>query len=905
MFEDVPENSRRLLLVDGSSYLFRAYYALPTLTNQYGEHTGAILGIINMLKRIPTQLKTNHVVIVFDAKGKNFRHQLFPEYKANRKAMPEELGEQIEPIHQIVHAMGFPLLCVPEVEADDVIGTLAREAAQNDWEVIISTGDKDMAQLVTPRISLMDTMKNTVTDVASVRSRYGIEPEQMVDYLALVGDTSDNIPGVPKAGPKTVAKWLKHYHSVSNLIARADEIGGKIGENLRNFLPRLQRSYDLATIRINIDLDFTLEQCLMRRPDYARLRELFQYYELHSLLNEVDYNHKVENNQRLANARSNQYDTVLDSETLNTWVTALQHMEWFAIDTETTSLDAMAAELVGISVSGQSHQAAYIPVGHDYEGCPRQLSRQTVLATLKPLLEDRHIAKIGHNLKYDLKVLANAGIAVQGPLFDTMLESYIHNSAANRHDMNTLAAQYLHLEPLGYEAVAGKGKNQLNFSQVPLDKAAPYAAEDADITFRLHQHFWPQISQSQTLADVFLQVEMPLMRVLTRMERHGVRIDTDKLNAQSRELNEHMQAIENQVHTLAGESFNLASTQQLAAILFTKLGLPVIRKTPGGQPSTSVEVLQELACDYELPRLILDHRHYSKLKSTYTDKLPHMINPDTGRVHTSYQQAVAITGRLSSTDPNLQNIPIRTEQGRRIRQAFVAREGCRILAADYSQVELRIMAHLSADQSLIDAFRADKDIHAATAAELAGIPLHQVTSEQRRRAKAVNFGLIYGMSAFGLARQLNISRGEAQDYVDTYFERYPGVKDYMERARHKAGEQGYVETLIGRRLYLPEINSRNAARRRAAERAAINAPMQGSAADIIKKAMIEIDQWIEQQALPITMLMQVHDELIFEVEHDYAARAQELIREKMSQAAELTIPLVVETGIGENWDQAH
>jgi DNA polymerase-1 len=905
MFENVPDNPTKLILVDGSSYLFRAFHALPNLTNSSGEHTGAILGVINMLKRIPSQLGTNHVVVVFDAKGKNFRHDLYPEYKANRKAMADELREQIEPIHDIIKAMGFPLVCVPKVEADDVIGTLSRQAEREGWEVIISSGDKDMAQLVSKHITLMDTMKNSVTDINAVQERYGITPEQFIDFLALVGDTSDNIPGVPKVGPKTATKWLNEYGNIKGVIDNAEKIKGKVGENLQNSIDQIPLSYELATIKIDLDLDFDLEQCLMCKPNYPTLIENFTRYELKGLLKEIEYNHKIENNHKLSATKEKSYECILEENQLDNWVDKLKKSKYFAIDTETTSLNAMDAELVGISLAVEVDHAAYIPISHQYENAPNQLDMSLVFKKLLPILDDESIAKIGHNLKYDLKVLEKYNISLKGQLYDTMLESYIHNSSASRHDLDSLCVKYFNHSNISYESVAGKGKSQINFSQVTIDNATPYAAEDADMTLKLHEYFWPRIKETSLLEKLFLSEEVPTMLVLKDMELTGVKIDTKQLEEQSKYLETCIKDFEQKAYAIAGEEFNLSSPKQLAEILFDKLNIPAIKKTPTGKPSTSVDVMSELSLQYELPKIILDHRHFSKLKSTYTDKLPLMINAKTDRVHTSYQQAVAITGRLSSTDPNLQNIPIRSEEGKRIRKAFISEKGYTIIAADYSQVELRIMAHLSGDQTLIDAFNSNKDIHSATAAELAGISLEEVSSEQRRRAKAVNFGLIYGMSAFGLAKQLGVSREEAQNYVNIYFERYPGVKKYMENTRIQASESGYVETIFGRRLYLPDIKAKNMGLRKAAERAAINAPMQGTAADIIKRAMVTVAAKIKTDELPIKMIMQVHDELIFEVKESYIDEAKKLIVNLMEGAAELSVPLIVDVGTGSSWADAH
>ena len=899
----MPQNNdqRPLVLVDGSSYLYRAYHALPPLTNSRGEPTGAVYGVANMLRRLLKDYDPERIAVVFDAKGKTFRDELFEQYKAHRPPMPDDLVAQIEPLHALVQAMGLPMLVVPGVEADDVIGTLAREARGRGLPVVISTGDKDMAQLVTDGVTLVNTMSDTTLDTQGVVEKFGVPPERIVDYLALVGDTSDNIPGVPKVGPKTAAKWLNQYGSLDEIIAHADEIKGKVGESLREHLAELELSRQLARIRTDLELPLALDDLSLREPDRKALRELFERLEFRTWLKEL----LESGGDTETAAQAGEYETVLDWDRLEDWLARLEQAPIFAFDTETTSLDYMQARIVGLSFSVKAGEAAYVPLGHRYPGAPEQLDREAVLERLRPLLEEPRQRKIGHHLKYDMNVLANHGIRLDGIAYDTMLESYVLDSTASRHDMDSLALKYLGHRNISYEEVAGKGAKQIGFEEVPLEQAAPYAAEDADITLRLHQALWPRLEETPSLVGVFRDIELPLVPVLSAMERTGVLVDAGALARQSEELARRMHEIEAQAYQLAGQPFNLSSPKQIQEILFEKQGLPVLAKTPKGAPSTAESVLAELALDYPLPRLILDYRSLAKLKSTYTDKLPRQIDPDTGRVHTSYHQAVTATGRLSSSDPNLQNIPVRTEEGRRIRQAFVAPPGKRILAADYSQIELRIMAHLSGDEGLLQAFAEGRDIHAATAAEVFGVPPEAVTPDQRRAAKAINFGLIYGMSAFGLARQLDIDRGAAQQYVDRYFERYPGVRAYMERTREKAHEDGYVETLFGRRLYLPEINARNQQRRQAAERTAINAPMQGTAADIIKRAMIRVHAWLGESGARATMIMQVHDELVFEVDEGEVEQVTGEVRRLMETAAELAVPLVVDTGVGANWDEAH
>jgi DNA polymerase-1 len=894
--------TKPLVLVDGSSYLFRAFHAMPNLSNSQGEPTGAIYGVVNMIRRLLADYDPEHIAVVFDAKGKTFRNDLYPEYKAHRPPMPQELAQQIEAVHEIIKAMGLPLLCIPGVEADDVIGTLAQQATEQGIDTIISTGDKDMAQLVNQHVTLIDTMKDVVSDEQGVAKRFEVTPAQIIDYLTLIGDKVDNVPGVPKVGPKTAVKWLQEYGSLDGIIAHADEIKGKVGENLRDSLEQLPLSKELVTIKKDVELDVDPTTINRQPPDTEALRELYSRFEFKTWLAQILGNEgQQQAEQAVSEAR---YETILEQKAFDNWLNKLKQAELFAFDLETTSLDYMQAEIVGCSFAVTSGEAAYVPLAHDYEGAPAQLSRDAVLAQLKPLLEDAQQAKLGQNLKYDMSVLASYDIHMRGIAFDTMLESYVLDSTASRHDMDTLALKHLSHKTIHYEDIAGKGAKQLTFNEIEIDKAATYAAEDADITFRLHETLWPRLQQTPSLVSVFREIEMPLVPVLSRIERRGVLLDVGMLKQQSREFEKRLLELEREAHKEAGEVFNLGSPKQLQAILFDKLGLPVVSKTPKGQPSTAESVLQELAHDYALPELILEHRSLSKLKSTYTDKLPQMVDSETGRVHTSYHQAVAATGRLSSSDPNLQNIPVRNEAGRRIRQAFIAAPGHKFLAADYSQIELRIMAHLSQDEGLLKAFAAGEDIHRATAAEVFGVEPDKVSSEMRRSAKAINFGLIYGMSAFGLARQLDIERGMAQQYIDLYFARYPGVKAYMDETRERARQQGYVETVFGRRLYLPEIKATNAVRRQYAERTAINAPMQGTAADIIKRAMIDLDRVIEKSKLDIHMIMQVHDELVFEVAESIVEQASDIITNSMVSAAELAVPLLVDVGIGSNWDEA-
>ncbi len=900
------KDNKLLVLVDGSSYLYRAFHAMPALTNSKGEPTGAVYGVTNMLRRLLNDYDPAHVAVVFDAKGKTFRDEIYPDYKAHRPPMPDELRRQITPIHAIVRAMGLPLLCVDGVEADDVIGTLAKQAEEQGMQVLISTGDKDMAQLVNEHVTLVNTMTETVMDEDGVVEKFGIPAERIIDYLALIGDTVDNVPGVPKVGPKTAVKWLEQFGSLDGIMAHAEEIKGKVGENLRESLAQLPLSRELVTIKCDVEMALKPLELERHSPEGEALRELYSEMEFRTWLAELlgAEGGGVGQPQKPVPGIKCDYETVLDWAHFDAWLEKIQAVELFAFDTETTSINYMDARIVGVSFAVEPHAAAYVPLTHNYPGAPGQLSREEVLAKLKPLLEDENALKVGQNLKYDMSVLANHGITLRGIAHDTMLQSYVLDSTATRHDMDSLALKYLGHKTTTFEEVAGKGAKQLSFNEVALEQACAYAAEDADITLRLHQNLWPKLEAIPSLAKLYRELEVPLLSVLSRMERTGVLVDQAMLEQQSRELAEKMDTIEKQAFEEAGEPFNLGSPKQIQGILFDKLGLPVLKKTPKGQPSTAEEVLAELALDYPLPRLILDHRSMSKLKSTYTDKLPGLINPHSGRVHTSYQQAVAATGRLSSSDPNLQNIPVRTAEGRRIRQAFIAAPGCRIVAADYSQIELRIMAHLSGDAGLLKAFSAGEDIHRATAAEVFEVSLEEVTTDQRRSAKAINFGLIYGMSAFGLARQLGIDRGSAQNYVDLYFARYPGVKAYMDQTREQAREQGYVETVFGRRLYIPDIKSSNGQRRQYAERTAINAPMQGSAADIIKRAMLEVDAWVQRES-DIRMIMQVHDELVFEVPQEKVEVASLKIVRLMSAAAELRVPLLVEAGAGLNWDEAH
>jgi len=898
-----------LLLVDGAAYLHRAFNALPPLNNSAGEPTGALFGVVNMLHKLMQEYPSARIVIVFDAPGKNFRHQLYSDYKANRPPMPEDLAAQIGPFRTIVTALGLPWLQVAGVEADDVIGTLAVQAAEQELRVIIASGDKDLAQLVNAQVTLLDGMKNQTLDSTGVEQKFGVPPHLIADYLALVGDSSDNIPGVVGVGPKTAANWLRQHGSLDAVIAHAAEIKGKVGDNLRASLTQLPLSRQLSGLRCDVELESDVTQLRRSQPDTDALQDLYRRYEFKNLLKAIHHTPEPEAPEVAqpdppVDTVQFQYQVIMEQAEWDRWLQRLWQAELFAFDTETTSLDYMQAEVVGISVAVEPYEAAYVPLAHDYPGAPDQLDRATVLEQLRPLLEDENKAKLGQNLKYDRQVLANHDIDLVGIKHDTMLQSYVLNSTASRHDMNSLAQLYLGVQTIHYEDVAGKGAKQLSFNEVPLEQAGPYAAEDADITLRLHHALWPQLTRQAKLQQLYEQIEIPLISVLSRMERLGVCVDVALLRQQGQEIAQRLYELEKEAHDLAGEPFNLGSPKQLQRILFDKRGLPVNKKTPKGQPSTDENVLQELALDYPLPKIILEHRSLSKLKSTYIDKLPQEINSQTGRVHTSYHQAVASTGRLASSNPNLQNIPIRTAEGRRIRQAFIAPPGYRILAADYSQIELRIMAHLSEDERLLQAFSQGEDVHRATAAEVFGVPLDEVEKDQRRTAKTINFGLIYGMSAFGLARQLGIERSAAQSYVERYFARYTGVKTYMDTIREQAAREGFIETLYGRRLYLPEIHSRNRQRRQAAERTAINAPMQGTAADIIKRAMVAMDDWLADHS-DIRMIMQVHDELVFEVAEDAVELAKDQIRSVMTEAAELRIPVEVDIGIGDNWDEAH
>ena len=908
-------DERKLWLVDGSSYLYRAFHALPPLSTSRGEPTGAVLGVLNMLNKLLKDESPELIAVVFDAPGRNFRDELFEEYKSHRPPMPDDLRAQVQPLLDAVEDLGLPVLRIAGVEADDVIGTLAAQAARSGIHTVISTGDKDMAQLVCDQVTLVNTMTGSRLDRDGVKAKFDVHPEQIVDYLALVGDTSDNIPGIPKVGPKTAAKWLNQYGTLDEIVAHAAEIPGKVGESLREHLGRLDLSRRLATIRCDVGLEQAPDDLTRRAPDTDKLRALYARLELSSLLRLLSAPADDSGSTAAGGAsraaspaapdRQREYECIVDEAALDGWLARLAAAELFAFDTETTSLDYMAAEIVGVSFCIEPGKAAYVPLAHDYAGAPDQLSREAVLGKLKGLLEDPAAAKLGHHLKYDAHVLANHGIALAGMRYDSMLESYVLNSTATRHDMDSCARRYLGVETIHYEDVAGKGAKQISFSQVAIDTAAEYSAEDADITLQLHRVLWEGLTKEPSLRKLYEEIEQPLVPVLFRMEHHGVLVDRDTLRRQGGEIARRLGELEQEAHEAAGQPFNLDSPKQLQEILFNKLNLPTVRKTPKGQPSTAEDVLEELAASYPLPRIILEYRGLAKLKSTYTDKLPGQVDARTGRVHTSYHQAVAVTGRLSSSDPNLQNIPIRTPEGRRIRQAFIAPPGHLLLAADYSQIELRIMAHLSGDRSLLDAFASDRDIHQATAAEVLGVATDEVTAEQRRAAKAINFGLIYGMSAFGLARQLGSDRATAQEYVDRYFERYPGVKRYMDETRESARERGYVETVFGRRLYLPDIRSRNRQQQQYAERSAINAPMQGTAADIIKRAMITVDDWIQREHPGARLVMQVHDELVLEVEAGVVDEVRARLVGFMTAAAELQVPLKVDTGVGANWDDAH
>ena len=935
--------STPVVLVDGSSYLFRAYHAMPPLNNSKGMPTGAIKGVVNMMRSLAKDYANANIVVVFDAKGPTFRNEMYAQYKAHRPPMPDDMRPQIEPIHQIINAMGLPLLIIPGVEADDVIGTLAAQATAQGIDTLISTGDKDMAQLVSPHVGLVNTMTNTYLDEEGVFTKFGVRPDQIIDYLAIVGDTADNIPGVPGAGPKTAVKWLAAYDTLENLMEKADEIGGKIGEKLRNALDFLPLSQALTTIKLDVELEQSLDQMAPKPVDQAALLALYEDLEFRSWANvliqdgvtasslPITHGHSNADTNNPSNNSSNHsshaslndneapqkviptpqavahknYSTVTTLADLAPWLKACKEATIFAFDTETTSLNYMEAQLVGVSLCIEAGTAVYVPCGHDYVGAPEQISRPDLIAAIKPLLEDATQVICGQNLKYDINVLANYNIQWQAKIIDSMVQSYVLNSTASRHNMDALAQHYLDYQTVKYIDIAGKGVKQLTFNQVDIELASPYAAEDADITLRLAQHFSACLVVEPKLGAVYDTIEQPLVPVLSRMERIGALVDAKVLGEQSQVIGKRLIELERDAYELAGEVFNLSSTQQLGAILYEKLGIPVTKKTPKGKPSTAEAVLQELAQDYELPKLLLQYRSLSKLKSTYTDKLPLEINPATGRIHTSYHQAVAATGRLSSSDPNLQNIPIRSAEGRQIRQAFVVPKGQVMVAADYSQIELRIMAHLSKDEGLLNAFATGQDVHKATAAEVFGVTVEQVSSDQRRSAKAINFGLIYGMSAFGLAKQLGISRAQSQDYIGRYFTRYPGVQEYMDHTKAIAAEQGYVETIYGRRLYLPDIKASNAIARQAAERTAINAPMQGTAADIIKRAMVSVDAWLASSGLNARMTMQVHDELIFEVDASQVNKLVVGIKSAMEGAAELLVPLIVDVGVGDNWDQAH
>lgn len=887
------------ILVDGSSYLFRAYHALPPLTNSHGEPSGAIYGVTNMLKNLLAKYSPDSMVVVFDTKGKNFRHALYPAYKANRPEMPEDLAVQIKPLHDLIRALGYPLVAVEGVEADDVIGTLAKEMAEKNHKVIISTGDKDMAQLVTDKVHLVNTMTDHYMDSDGVTEKFGVPPELIIDYLTLVGDTADNIPGVTKVGPKTALKFLNEYGSLQGVMDNAEKVKGKVGENLRAAIPQLPLTKTLVTIKLDIPIETKDSDYTLKPEDSNFLKNFYERYGFKKWLaglSSVDK--KIEE-------VSYQYETILEQKQFDVWLEKLKQADYFSFDTETTSLDYMQAKVVGLSFSVAPGSGAYVPLAHDYEDAPNQLDKAKVLAALQPLLNSDEARVVGQNLKYDKEVLANEGIELTAIAFDTMLESYVLNSQGSRHDMNTLALKYLDRKTISYEEVAGKGAKQIPFSQVEVAKASDYAAEDADITMALHEAIWSELKVDEKLKKVFLELEMPLLPVLAEIERHGVLIDTVLLRKQSETITARLSVLEAEVHALAEEPFNLNSTKQLQEILYTKLKLPVLKKTPKGQPSTAEPVLQELALNYPIPKMILEYRSLSKLKSTYIDALPEQIDKDTGRVHTSYRQAVTATGRLSSSNPNLQNIPVRTEEGRQIRQAFIASEGFKILAADYSQIELRIMAHLSQDKGLLEAFEKGLDVHKATAAEVFGCSLEVVTTEQRRHAKAINFGLIYGMSAFGLSKQLGLTRDAAQAYIDLYFDRYPGVKKYMDETCKKAHAVGYVETLFGRRLYLPDINAKNSLTQRAAERAAINAPLQGTAADVIKIAMINMQKWLKTNVCDAHMIMQVHDELVFEVKENDVDHLNQQAQKIMSSAADLSVALIVDVGVGDNWHEAH
>ena len=914
---------RPVVLVDGSAYLYRAFHAMPPLTTSSGQPVGAIYGVVNMLRRLVADYQPEHMAVIFDASGKTFRDDLYDQYKANRASMPDDMRLQIKPLHTVVQKMGFPLLIVPGVEADDVIGTLCVQATEMGLSTVVSTGDKDMAQLVNDKVTLVNTMSNTTMDVPGVSEKFGVPPEQIIDYLALVGDTSDNIPGVPSCGPKTAAKWLAAHGSLKEVIANADSVKGKIGEKLRDSVEFLPMSYELATIKLDVKLEQGIGDLTLNEPDEAGLAELYEELEFKTWARELAdgmsplqtraaqggspaKSEQKEAADDIADVAANsEYETITSMAELDRWIGELEAAELFAFDTETTSLDYMQAEVVGVSFAVAAGKAAYVPLAHDYEGAPEQLDRQEVLEKLRPLLEGSQRNLVGQHIKYDINVLANHGIHLVNVAHDTMLESYVLDSTATRHDMDSLAKKYLDVETTKFETVAGKGKSQKTFNEVDVEIASHYAAEDADITLQLHEVLWPQLSAIPTLKNLYENIELPALHVLSRIERTGVRIDDKMLAKQGKKIAATIAEVKAAAFEDAGREFNLGSPKQIGEIFFDEKQFPIIRKTPKGQPSTAEDVLEQLAMDYPLPKLILQHRGLTKLMSTYIEKLPLQINPDDGRVHTSYNQAIASTGRLSSTDPNLQNIPVRTEEGRRIREAFIAEKGYRLLAADYSQIELRIMAHLSEDEGLLNAFDKGLDVHKATAAEVFGVPLESVESDQRRSAKAINFGLIYGMSAFGLAKQLDIPRGEAQEYINLYFERYPGVKGYMDETRALAKEQGFVETVFGRRLYLPDINARNAQMRNYAERTAINAPMQGTAADIIKRAMNEVNDWLQDKKVDARIIMQVHDELVMEVKAGELDSVGDKVRELMTASAKLKVPLEVDVGVGNSWEEAH
>ncbi len=908
---------KTLLLVDGSSYLYRAFHGLPDLRNSRQEPTGAIYGVLNMLRKLHKEFPSDYSACVFDAKGKTFRNDLYPEYKANRSAMPEDLVAQIKPLHEAITAMGWPIIIKEGVEADDVIGTLCKEATQNQFNVVVSTGDKDLAQLVNEHVTLINTMSNEKLDIEGVKNKFGLLPNQIIDYLTLIGDTSDNVPGVEKVGPKTALKWLNEYHTLDNIVTNASQFSGVVGENLRKALDWIPKAKDLITIRCDLDIDKNWDNLKPKAQDQSALENLYQRFEFKNWLNEIKDGAHKENNSSYVSAEKVsikspsqfiskiKYDTIFDETLLNGWLKKVKEKSYLCVDTETNSLDPMQAKIVGISMAVTPGEAAYIPLAHDYPGTAKQLSLDHTLSLLKPILEDEQIKKIGQNIKYDSHVFLNHGIHLKGIQHDTMLQSYVTESHQS-HGMDNLSLRHLGHTCVSYEEVAGKGVNQLKFNEVDIDIASNYSSEDADITLQLNQFFNPAIDNETSLKFIYEKIEMPTLEVLLKIERNGVLIDDKKLNAQSHEIGKKILLLEEEAYQLAGQPFNLASPKQLQDILFNKLGIKPLKKTPSGAPSTDEDVLQELALDYPLPKLLLEHRSLSKLKSTYTDKLPKMINPGTGRIHTSYNQAVAITGRLASSDPNLQNIPIRTLEGRKIREAFIANQGSAILSADYSQIELRIMAHLSQDKRLLDAFKNNEDIHKSTAAEIFNCELNTVSQEQRRYAKVINFGLIYGMSVFGLSKSLGIERSAASNYIETYFARYPGVKRYMEDAKLFAKDKGYVETFFGRRLWIPEINGSNGIRRAAAERAAINAPMQGTAADLIKLAMIAVDQWLtSRKDLKTKMIMQVHDELVFEVPNNEIEILQKELPILMEGVAKLDIPLIVDIGVGLNWDAAH